>query len=307
MALLKRKIFVLAKKEITEGTDAAPTGAANAVLTSNLTVTPLTADTVSRNLDRPTLGGDLNIHVGVHSMVEFDVEIAGSGTAATPPGYADLLLGCGFAETISTDVQYDPVSGDFDAMTLHVHHDGQKHAMVGAKGNVSIAFNVEQIPMFHFTYTGLWVDPESIADPTPVFTAYQTPLPVSNANTPTFSIHGETPNMTELSIDMGNQVEHRDVVGSESVQLHDREVSGSVSIETVAISVKNWPLLAKNNTTGALQIIHGTVAGGIVTIDAPNVQILTPEYTGDNISMTTMALSLIPSDAGDDEIKITTA
>lgn len=305
MALFKRKIFVLAKKETTEGTDAVPTGSANAVLTHGLTVTPLAGDTVSRDVDRATLGGDLNIHVGVHSMVEFDVEIAGSGVAATPPAYADLMLGCGFAETVAADVQYDPVSASFDALTLHVHHDGQAHKLVGARGNVSIRFAVNEIPYYHFTFTGLWVDPASIADPTGVFTAYQTPLPVSNANTPTFTVHGVTANMTELSMDMGNQVEHRDVVGSESVQLHDRAVSGNLTIESVAVSVKDWFSVAKDNTTGAIQLVHGTAAGNIVQIDAPAAQVMSPEYSGDNISMTSFALSMIPV-SGNDEIKITT-
>lgn len=305
MTLLASKIFVLAKKETTEGVDAAPVGASNAVLTHGLKVTPLAADTVSRDLDRPTLGNDLNIHVGVHSMVEFDVEIAGSGTANTAPAYAELLMGCGFAETVGTDVQYDPVSGSFDSITLHVHHDGQKHAMVGARGNVSMGFSVEQIPYFHFTFTGLWVDPATIADPAAVFTTYLAPLPVSNTNTPTFSIHGETPNMTELSLDMGNEISHRDVVGSESIRLADRGPNGNCTIEAPEISTFDYFSAAKANSTGALQIIHGTTAGNIVQVDAPAVQILNPDYSGDDISMIGMGLSLIPV-SGDDEIKITT-
>jgi hypothetical protein len=45
---------MLLKKEVISGTDAAPTPAANAVLTRNLTVKPLATDQLPRNQRRPT-------------------------------------------------------------------------------------------------------------------------------------------------------------------------------------------------------------------------------------------------------------
>lgn len=305
-ALLKRKVFVLAKKETTEGTDASPTGAANAVLTHGLALTPLAGDTVQRDVDREVLGNDLAIHVNTHVMVEFDVEVAGSGAAGTAPAYAELLMGCGFAETInaSTSAVYDPVSSSFDSLTLHFHHDGQKHAMVGARGNVSMDLNAGEIPRFHFTFTGLWVDPASSADPTPDFSSYQVPLPVNNVNTPTFTLHATALNMVALSLDMANEVTHRDIVGTESVNIYDRAPAGSVTFESPTLTTKNWFTIAKANTTGALQLVHGTTAGNIVQIDAPAVQALSPTYGGDSVSEISMGLALIPS-SGDDEISLT--
>ena len=127
MALLARKKILLAKVETTYGTDSTPTGATNAIQTSDMSITPLAGPTVSRNLDRATLGNDLQIQVGTYVELSFMVEIAGGGGADTAPAYGPLLEACAFAETVnaSTDVDYDPVSSSIDSATLYFHHDGQ--------------------------------------------------------------------------------------------------------------------------------------------------------------------------------------
>ena len=66
-------------------------------------------------------------------------------------------------------------------------------------------------------------------------------------------------------------------------------------------------LAALAETTGALQLIHGVGTGNVITIDAPNVQLLNPRYTeSEGDTMLEMDLSLIPGSGGDDELKITT-
>lgn len=308
-ALKFRKKIILLKTEVTYGTDAAPVGASNALLTHGLQIRPLEGDVVNRDVDRPILGNDLSLHVGSHVACEFDVEIAGSGTVDTPPAYAAALLSCGMAETINaaTDVQYDPVSTGEDSCTIHLHFDGQKHALVGCRGTYTIALDPKGIPYYHFVFTGLWVDPAATADPTPDFSAFQVPLPVTNDNTATFTVHGGTYNVLAFSYDHANQVVYRNVIGEESVQIVDRSPSGSITIEAPALGTKNWFTTAKANTTGAIQWIHGTAAGGIVQFDASIVQMMQPQYgESDGIRTLQMNLAFIPSDSGDDEMKITT-
>lgn len=308
MALLARKKILLAKVETTYGTDATPTGASNAIQTSDLSITPLAGPTVSRNLDRATLGNDLQIQVGTFVQISFMVEIAGSGTVDTAPAYGPLLEACGFAETInaSTSVEYDPVSSSIDSATLYFHHDGQKHAITGARGTVALAMSPGTIPKYSFNFTGLYSAPSSTADPTADTSAFQTPVPVNNDNMTTFSLHGVSATMIECGLDVACEVVYRNVVGNESVELIDRAPSGQVTIESPAISTKDWFTTAVNSTTGALQIVHGTVGGNIVQIDAPAVQVISPNYgESDGISTLQMGLSLVPS-SGNDEIKITT-
>jgi len=72
------------------------------------------------------------------------------------------------------------------------------------------------------------------------------------------------------------------------------------------LSVKDFFIDAKNSVTGALAIQHGQVAGLICQLDCPKVQVTSPKY-GDNEGTASldMDLILIPSAAGNDEIKFT--
>lgn len=309
MALKFRKKIILLKTEVTYGTDSTPDGTNDAMLTHGLTITPMAGDLVNRDLDRPILGNDLSLHVGTHVMVEFDVEIQGSGTVDTAPAYAAALLSCGMAETVNvaTSVEYDPVSTGEDSCTIYVHLDGQKHALTGCRGTFTMQLDPKGIPYIHFAFTGLWVAPAAAADPTPVYTAFNAPLPVTNDNTATFTLHGGTYNVLAFSYDHANQVVYRNVIGEESVQIVDRAPTGSITIEAPALGTKNWFTTALANTTGAIQWIHGTVAGAIAQFDASLVQCTNPTYgESDGIRTIQMNLAFIPSDSGDDEMKYTT-
>lgn len=309
MALFARKKQLLAVVESTYGIDPTPTGSANAIQTSEMSITPLAGPTASRNLDRATLGNDLQIQTGSFVQIQFMVEIAGGGGADTPPSYGPLLEGCGFAETVnaSTSVEYDPVSSSFDSITMYFQHDGVQHQIHGARGSVSLSLNPGEIPHYQFNFTGLYEAPTDAADATPDYSGFQTPLPVNNTNTTTFSLHGVSATMIGLQMDMANEVVYRNVVGNESVELIDRAPSGSVVMEADTIATQNWFTTALNSTTGALQIVHGTTAGNIVTIDAPNTQIISPTYgESDGISTIQANLSLVPGSSGNDEIQITT-
>ena len=98
MPLLQRKRVILAKVETTYGVDPTPTGAANAILVRNLNVTPQDADFSDRNLVRPYIGRSEQLPAAIRAMLDFEVEMAGSGTAGVAPGYGPLLRACGFSE-----------------------------------------------------------------------------------------------------------------------------------------------------------------------------------------------------------------
>ena len=72
------------------------------------------------------------------------------------------------------------------------------------------------------------------------------------------------------------------------------------------MATKDWWTSIKNVTTGALALVHGTTAGNKVQIDAPNVQLITPQYQDqDGIAMLQCGLVFAPGASGNDEIKIT--
>lgn len=308
MSLKFKKKVALVKIEPVYGTDAVPTGAANAILLSNVTIKPMEGETISRDLVRSTLGNDLQIHVGTHQSIEFDVEVAGSSVVDTPPAYGPILRACSMAETINAlvSVEYDPVSANDEAVTIYFFIDGQKHLMVGVRGSWGLKLDAKGIPHYHFKMIGLWVDPASVADPVPDFSAFQTPLPVTNVNTPTFTLHGLSPKVSAFSFDQNNVVSHDDLIGEETVDVDDRQPSGQVTLEAPALSVKNHFVDAKANTVGAVQFIHGTAVGNRVQFDAPQVQLLQPDYTErQGKAFLQMGMSFIPTDTGDDDFKLT--
>lgn len=307
MPLLSRKRTILAKTEVTYGVDPTPTGAANAILVRNLSITPLNAENVSRDLVRPYLGASEQLIASKYVGCEFEVEMAGSGTAGTAPAYGPLLLACGFAETIVavTSATYAPVSASFKSATIYYNVDGVLHKITGARGNVELMVNSGQIPVFKFTFTGLYNAPTDTAAPAVTYTSFQTPLAANTTNTTGFSLFSYSAAMESLSLNMGNAVNYRSLIGAEDVLMTDRQITGSVVFEAPNIATKDFFSIALASNLGALDITHGTTAGNKVQILSSRVDISNPSYSDSNgIQMLNVPLTLVPSTAGNDEISI---
>ena len=307
MALLSRKRTILAKTEITYGVDPTPTGTANAILVRNLSITPLNSENVSRDLVRPYLGASEQLIASKYVGCEFEVEMAGSGTAGTAPAYGPLLLACGFAETVVavTSVTYAPVSASFKSATIYYNVDGVLHKITGARGNVELMINASQIPVYKFTFTGLYNAPTDTAAPSVTYTSFQTPLAANSTNTTGFSLFSYSAALESLSLNMGNAVTYRSLVGAEDVLMTDRQVSGSVVFEAPNIAQKDFFSIALASALGALDITHGTTAGNKVQVVSSRVDISNPSYSDSNgIQMLNIPLTLVPSTAGNDEISI---
>lgn len=307
--LLMRNTAVLAKIETVYGTDPVPTGAANAILVTDVSPRPMEMQTVDRALIRPFLGNSEQLPTQIYNGVEFSVELAGSGTAGTAPAMGPLLRACGFAETVSagTSVAYAPVSTGFESLTLHVNIDGVVHKSVGARGTVAFSFKNNERPMARFNFTGLFVPVADEALPTVTLTAWKKPLPCNRTNTPTFTLHSYAALLDDLQIDMANQVVYRGLIGgAEFVRITDRKPAGSVLMEAVKVADKNWWTSIQNATNGALELVHGLTAGNIVEVDAPNVQMYSPTYQDqDGILMLSAQMAMTPGATGNDELVLT--
>lgn len=314
MALLSRKKILLAKIETTYGADPSPAGA-DAVLVSELNISPLEAQTVQRGNLRPYLGRDLEIHVGEHVKCDFQVEVAGSGASGatiTAPAWGKLMRGCGFAETVDTatpgseNVNYLPVSGSFESLTLYFNLDGQLHKITGARGTVKASLGVNKIPHFQFAFTGLYNGPTATAAATPDFSAFQTPTPAGPGKTSAFSFQGYAGVPISVEIDLANQVVYHQTLTTREVLITDRQASGNLVIEAPSVADKDYWSDTLTNAAGAFTIQQGQTAGNIVVFDGPNVQPLQPKYGDvDGIATLEMGLAFAPTSSGDDELKIT--
>lgn len=304
MSLKRRKSVILLAVEAVYGVLEVLDGG-DAFLTSNLRLTPLEGNTVSRNLDRPTFGASEEEHSSAYVMVEFDVEYQGSGTAGDAPAYGPAMQVCQRDEAITaaTKVDYVHNSENGDSASIACYYDGQLHTLVGARGEVTLRINSQQLPYLHFRMVGLWVDPASAAAPSPTGWAnFIKPHPVNNAFTSQLTLWGQPLVLKSLEYTQGNDVQHFDNPGEEQVEIIDRRGSGRISALAVALSVKNFFKDAKENTTGALAITHGLASGNICQFTAPNVSLVKPTYGDDQGRLTIDAqLVFTPTATGDDE------
>jgi hypothetical protein len=308
MAKKMRNLLLLVKIQPTPNTDAAPTAAENSILARGVAPTPVNAEFEDRNLITPYLGHTGQVQTQSYSTIEFEVELAGAGAAGTAPKWGPLLRACSFAETVNAavDVVYNPITNSQEAVTIHCFLDGIKHAMTDCKGTVSFQLNAKSIPVMRFAMTGFVATVTDAANPTDSdFTDFIAPLAINKQNTPTFNLHGIGVRATSLTIDMANQVDYRNYIAQEAVTLTERKPVGSSTFELDTMAVKNWYTAIRNGTLDTLELIHGTIAGNILEMSGPKVQVTSPSVSDDNgLAMFNVSLSLQP-DAGNDELILT--
>lgn len=306
MPLFIDKLAILAKPETVYGTDPTPTGVANAMQVSSVRFTPLAGSEENRDLIKPYMGHQGVTLVGNYRQIEFDVEMGGAGAAGTVPKYGVLLRACGFAEVISAgvDVSYSPVSGAFEAAALYYFLDGKRWVMLGCRGKVSLSIEPLKKPRFKFTLSGLLGTVTDTALPVADYTGFIEPPVVSKANT-TFSLGGLAAPMAGLTIDGGQQIEPRFLVNYEAIEHVDRKMTGSVVLDQVLQATKDWEAISIAGTKQVLAVQHGTMAGNIVALAAPKVQIgRTTHGDSQRVANNTLPLMFTPN-SGNDELVIT--
>lgn len=308
MAKFIRKSVVLAKLQATSGTAAQPAASTDAMLVRNLSATPVNAEFVDRDLYRPYMGNSGQVATTQYSQVEFEVEIAGSGTAGVEPGWGCLLRASGFSETITedADVIYTPISDAFEQITLHYYLDGLLHKLTDARGTVSFDLTAKSIPVMKFSFMGVYVPITDATLPADIdFSAFTLPLAVNKQNTPQWSLGAYSGCLQSLTFDMANELVWRSLVNCEGAEITDRKPTGKLVLELPRIAQLNWPQMVLSGAGSPLSITHGTQAGRIVQINTPLAQLTNPTYSEqDKIAMLNLDMSLKPTDVGNDEIEI---
>jgi len=305
--MLERIKGLAAKIEATYDTDPTVAEATDSIQTRNLTVQPLDGDFIERGLDRASLGQEGQILVARRCKIQAEVEVAGSGAAGTAPPFDQMLRACGLVgvNTPLVSEVYNPISAAFQSLWMEANKDGVQSVASGARGNLSMSFSTRQISQMNFDMTGIWSAPADVAIPTYTLTPFQTPVPFGNTFTGTLTLLGVSIPCESVSIDFQNQIEHRELVGDESVLLVDRKVVGQISFSMALLAGHDWFTDVINRTAGALNIVHGLTAGNIVTVNAPAVELSTPTYSesqGD--LMMNLQMLIKPTTAGNDEITL---
>jgi hypothetical protein len=305
------KRLLLGKIETTEGTDVVPVVGSNAVVSVGLEMGTLDADKRVRNTDGQYIGARPSINAQIRRPVRFNIEIAGSGVSAiTVPVWMPFNRVCGFdAGTVGgSSVVQAPISSSIPTMSLYPFYDSLRLAALGARGNLTMTFEDDEIPMFGYEMTA-FPPTGMITDSAPAAPTLTQPVPLicSTANT-TFSYDGYAFALRRLTINMNNVVEPRSLIGpTDKAILRNRSASFEAVVELPTVATKNPFTKFESRATSALQIVHGTVAGNIVQIDAARAETDAPSFSEENgIVMATLTGNLLPSTAsGNDELTIT--
>jgi hypothetical protein len=304
-----RRRLVLAAIETAYGTDAAPTPAANAILTRSASVTPLAGQDIDRNLLRIYYGNTQSIAGEKHVELQMEVELTGAGVAGDAPAWAPLLRACGFAETLTagTEAVYNPITDSEESISCWIHRDGVLHKFTGGRGSVSFRLDVNNIPYMTFNFMGLLGTISNTAMPTTAdYSGFLTPLPVTNANTTALTLHGAAVSFSQLTLDMAvESVKHQVVGAGSSILIVDRAPSGTAVIEEPDLATLDLYTKAKDASQGTLSVTHGATAGNIVEFSAPKMGSGSPtEQDLNGVQMLSVPLTINP-DTGNDELVVT--
>ncbi len=327
-----RNSAILAKIEVTPGTDSVPIGGSNAVLVSNVTVNQFNAQNVDRDVIRAYMGASEQL-VGVGFVeLAFDVELQSSGgtftTAATVPAWGPLLRSCGFAETATNGasqsrVEYLPISASFESCSIYYHMDGVRHIATMCRGNVEFMLNIGGIPKMRFSFKGVDGGVSAQSNPALTLTGWITPTVVTDPNTADLllgatyvngsgtaapSLSGGTSYPSRgLEASANNTVEFMPLLGQTSVEITNRGFTGKITMDLTAAQQVTFDAAVKANTTTSLGLQHGSTNGRRVIVHAPAAQMLNQAYEDFNgKTLVSYDLRFVPS-SGNDEFRLVVA
>jgi hypothetical protein len=316
MPRFDRKQVILLKPEVTYGVDSVPTGAANALLVGNPNINPMDAKDVPREILSAFFGGD-EILPGTRVVdMTFDLELQGSGAAGTVPPCGAALRAVGFAETNTPGqrTEYNPITDALESCTIYWHDDGVKHAAVGCRGAWELPAQIGDIPKLRLHMMGLYSTPSVAANPSPTLTAFKTPLPVTDANSGDITLGctyatgaisgGQAYPSQGISLNGGNQLAHTPMLGGESVDITNRDITGMVTFDLTPTQYVTLMGSVETAAKQSLGWVHGTAAGLKVLLFAPAVQLRNPRKVNLNgRRLDGFDLKLTRS-AGNDDLRI---
>ena len=276
-ALLKERGHIAVAMETTKGTAVAPVVADAAIEVYDPSLEPV-IEIAERNPLEPSFGRRRNITGNQMRRLTPRVPLSGSGTAGTAAVWGRLLRACAMTETVvvSTSVTYAPVTAfaSQETVTIDVYRGEKRWRLVGVMGNPKLIISQNEVPMYEFTFMGIYVASADSAPLAPTFPNVNPPNPVSV----TVTWNSITLICTALEIDLANDVQMRQDIGQASGYRHavivERDPSATADAEDELVATVDWEEQVRLATAGVLSIVISGGAGNIHTFSAPVVQIV---------------------------------
>lgn len=225
------------------------------------------------------------------------------GLMITPLWAGNLVVGQKWVVwLLPAGLTLQPVSYNFNSVTLVMNKDGVQHQMPGALGTFDITAEAGNYAKIKWTFTGTYVTPVDSPLPLP---NYETTLP-SQVQLARLMMDNFGAIVAKFTFNQGNDIQIRpDVSGPDGylgVRLVSRKPEGGIDPE--ADNVANYDFWGKMSaaTRMSFQMRIGTVAGNIVWCFGTNVQYSGLTYQDRNGISTYQAGLRFARQVGDDEM-----
>ena len=302
---------ILVKIETTEGTDAVPTTAANALRVLNYQPSFMDADGKVRAIEKQYFGADKTFLTAFKRGATFDMEMHGAGSATGIVPWATMLrlAGYGAGAVGASSVVYSPITAGWASGTHYGYIDDLLLISQGGRANLQFKIEDDEFPLFTFTFLG--APPPGLASQVvpgaAAITGYVDPVLSSTENT-TFSLGAFSPGLRRWEMNANVDLQYRSLIGpKDRINARNRAWSGTVLMEIPDLTQKDYFQAIRPGTILPAQCVQGVTTGNIVQIDAQlqiNGNVELSEEGGK--LMGSFPVGAIPSSAGNDEVIFTT-
>jgi hypothetical protein len=211
------------------------------------------------------------------------ISLGTKGLTITPTWTGNLAQGQAWTLwLLPAGLSLDPISDNFESITLYMHKDGVLHEMPGSFGTFEITAQAGDFATIKWTFTGTYVEPVDDPNPSPIF---ERTLP-SQVELARLRV-GSFPAVVEkFTFNQMNDIQIRPDVGSSDGYIGTRIVSrkpeGGINPEADLVANNDfWGQLAAAQEM-PLQLRVGHVPGNTVWMLFPNTQYSGLTYTDRN-------------------------
>lgn len=313
MARLTRRQAVSVAVEASYGSSPGTFGPILLVGEPDFTIEP---DVVPRDNLRGYFGASEELTGTRRGVLNFTTEIAGSSALGVAPKWGALLRGCGWAETITADtrVEYTPITDAHESLSIRHNRDGVQYLGRGGRGTGTLSLMAFERPTSTWAFRAFDTGASAVSIGSRDFAGWQRPVVVNTANSGSIklgssyssgSISGGTAYPSRgMTLDLGNEVTDTLLIDGEAVEIADRKMSGTMTVELTAAEEVTWRDEINSNTLSSLSFSIGT-AGNQVAIHMPNVQRINPQLVNYNGKVLLQVdLRILPTLSGNDECRI---
>jgi hypothetical protein len=252
------------------------TGGADAGTTTDVVAYYLTVDTPGvSGTARVTVTSD-TLGEGVASAVVTSgspITVGTKGLTVTPTFVGSLVTGQSWTVWLMpAGISLDPISDNFQSITLVLHKDGVIHTMPGSFGTFEITAQAGNYAMVKWTFTGTYVAPTNDPNPSPLFERTLPPqVELARLRIGNFQAVVE-----KVTFNQMNDIQVRPDVSSQDgyigTRIVGRKPEGGINPEADLVTNNDFWGQMSSAMCMPFQMRVGKVAGNTVWMLCPNTQ-----------------------------------